>query len=125
MEFNYLVERTRMLNSLGRKGSKCSGVPCEVCPLYRFEKSDSEAPFYFSEKCGIFESEHPIEATNIVRKWAEEHPRKTRKDVLLEKFPNSTLKTEFGNYLICAQRLGLCKDCLTKCEKCWNTEVEE
>lgn len=46
--------------------------------------------------------------------------------MLLEKFPNSTLKTEYGNYLICAQRLGLCKDCLTKsCEKCWNTEVEE
>lgn len=126
MEFNYLVERTRMLNSLGRKGSKCSGVPCEVCPLYRFEKSDSEAPFYFSEKCGIFESEHPIEATNIVRKWAEEHPRKTRKDVFLEKFPNALTFKE-GHPQSCCALLGFCSECENSdsCVDCWNTEVEE
>lgn len=119
MEFNYLVEKKRMLNSLGRTEKQCNDVECTACPL----SIDNNG---FDSICCDFEIEHPIEATEIVRKWAEEHPKRTRKDVLLEKFPNSTLKTEYGNYLICAQRLGLCKDCLTKsCEKCWNTEVEE
>ena len=118
MEFNYLAEKRRMLDSLGRTGDKCNGVKCPMCPLSNYNNGSTLI-------CGVFEIQHPIEATQIVHKWAEEHPRKTRKDVLLEKFPNATLKTEFGNYLICAQRLGLCKDCLTKCEKCWNTEVEE
>lgn len=119
MAFNYLIEKKRMLDSLGRIEDQCVGVECHECPLSRYNNG-------FNSICCDFEIEHPIEATEIVRKWAEEHPRKTRRDVLLEKFPNSTLKTEYGNYLICAQRLGLCKDCLTKsCEKCWNTEVEE
>ena len=119
MEFNYLVEKKRMLDSLGREGYVCSNIDCNKCPLI-VQKDGREL------HCEEFEIEYPLEATEVVRKWAEEHPRKTRKDVLLEKFPKATLKTEYGNYLICAQRLGLCKDCLTKsCEKCWNTEVEE
>ena len=61
----------------------------------------------------------------IVRKWAEEHPRKTRKDVLLEKFPNATLMDNNGGYMICAEYLGLCSNCEKNgCAKCWNTEVE-
>ena len=119
MEFNYLVEKRRMLDSLGRTGDKCNGVKCPMCPLSNYNNGSTLI-------CGVFEIQHPIEATAVVRKWAEEHPKRTRKDVLLEKLPKATLKTEYGNYLICAQRLGLCKDCLTKsCEECWNTEVEE
>lgn len=61
----------------------------------------------------------------IVRKWADEHPRKTRKDVLLEKFPNATLMDNNGGYMICAEYLGLCSNCgSNNCAKCWNTEVE-
>lgn len=113
MGFNYLVERTRMLNSLGRTSKMCAGVNCYECPL----NGDNEG-------CDYFESEHPLEATEIVRKWAEEHPRKTRKDVLLEKFPNATLMNNEG-YMICAEYLGLCSNCESNnCAKCWNTEVE-
>lgn len=32
MEFNYLVERTRMFNSLGRTDGMCTGVSCDDCP---------------------------------------------------------------------------------------------
>ena len=121
MEFNYLVERTRMLNSLGRRKGRCEGVPCEVCFLH-LATSDHR-------NCTWFEGENPLEATEIVRKWAEEHPRKTRRDVLLEKFPNVVLNKK-GQPCVCAQMLGLrdfdyvCED-KEECSKCWNTEVEE
>lgn len=86
MEFNYLIERARMLNSFGRTSEMCNGVNCDDCPLNGDNKG-----------CDYFEGEHPLEATEIVRKWAEEHPRKTRKDILLEKFPaeNKELKEDF------------------------------
>lgn len=116
MEFNYLFERTRMLNNLGRIDGKCNGVLCQNCPLYIQNKFDCT--------CHNLEANHPLEATEIVRKWAEEHPRKTRKDVLLEKFPNATLMNNEG-YMICAEYLGLCSNCESNnCAKCWNTEVE-
>ena len=117
MEFNYLVEKKRMLDSLGRIEDQCVGVECHECPLSRYNNG-------FNSICCDFEIEHPLEATEIVRKWAEEHPRKTRKDVLLEKFPNATLMNNEG-YMICAEYLGLCSNCESdNCAKCWNTEVE-
>ena len=118
MEFNYLVERTRMLNSLGRRKGRCEGVPCEVCPLH-LATSDHR-------NCTWFEGENPLEATEIVRKWAEEHPRKTRKDVLLEAFPNALTFKE-GHPQTCCALLGFCSECENSdtCADCWNTEVEE
>lgn len=69
-EFNYLYEKRRMLNSLGRTGSMCDGVNCLECPL-NAEKHDK------CIKCiggGYVELENIEEATYIVRNWAEEHP---------------------------------------------------
>lgn len=118
MEFNYLVEKKRMLNNLGRtSGILCAGTMCDVCPLSSWKNGRNLS-------CTILEFEYPVEAIEIVRKWAEEHPRKTRKDVLLEKFPNATLMNNEG-YMICAEYLGLCSNCESNnCAKCWNTEVE-
>ena len=113
MEFNYLVEKTRMLNSLGRKTGCCVGVGCEDCPLSVREFT-----------CEQLEADCPLEATEIVRKWAEEHPRKMRKDILLEKFPNAKL-TEDGVPEACAESIGICTCKCESCTKCWNTEVEE
>lgn len=120
MEFNYLVEKKRMIKSLGNIDEKCcDGKVCKTCPL-----SSNKNGCYVS--CSSFEIEHPLEATEIVRKWAEEHPIKTRKDVLLEKFPNAKLKDKCGGYLICAKYLGLCSDCENNnCFECWNKGVEE
>lgn len=118
MEFNYLAEKKRMLNSLGRISGICDGTECDTCPLSSW-KNGENLP------CGQFEIEYPLKATEIVRKWAEEHLRKTRKDVLLEKFPNATLMDNNGGYMICAEYLGLCSNCgSNNCAKCWNTEVE-
>lgn len=120
MEFNYLVEKNRMLNSLGREGRKsciCAGTECGICPLSICKNGRNLS-------CTTFELEYPIEATEIVRKWAEEHPRKTRKDVLKEAFPNASIDD------ICALKLGLCSidDCSNisgDCFKCWNTKIEK
>ena len=122
MKFNYLAEKKRMLDSLGRIDDQCTGVRCPACPL----SSDNNGS---NCSCRNFETEHPIEATEIVRKWAEEHPRKTRRNVLLEKFPKAILDKN-GQPCVCAQMLGLrdydniCED-KEECLRCWNTEVEE
>ena len=118
MEFNYLVERTRMLNSLGRTCGKCVGVLCQNCPLYLLNKYNCTCT-----TCTDLEVNYPLEATEIVRKWADEHPRKTREDVLKEAFPNASIDDN------CALKLGLCSidDCSNingDCFKCWNTEVK-
>lgn len=119
MEFNYLVEKKRMLGSLGRTSSMCTGVECNTCPLSSL-KNDRNL------SCTIFEFEYPVEATEIVRKWAKEHPRKTRKDVLLEKFPNADFRSN-GSPCSCCVELGMIpkEQCDENCTKCWNTEVEE
>lgn len=120
MEFNYLAEKRRMLDSLGRTGDKCNGVKCPMCPLSNYNNGSTLI-------CGVFEIQHPIEATQIVHKWAEEHPKRTRKDVLLEKFPNARLDSRTQLPLVCAFNLGFCTDCssVDNCTICWNTEVEE
>lgn len=120
MEFNYLAEKKRMLDSLGRIEDQCVGVECHECPLSRYNNG-------FDSTCCDFEIEHPIEATNIVRQWAEEHPRKTRKTVLLEKFPNAMLMKD-GTPYSCCEALGMAvkTECEEKrCSDCWNKEVEE
>lgn len=120
MEFNYLVEKRRMLDSLGRTGDKCNGVKCPMCPLSNYNNGSTLI-------CGVFEIQHPIEATAVVRKWAEEHPKRTRKDVLLEKFPNAMLMKD-GTPYSCCEALGIAvkTECEEKrCSDCWNKEVEE
>lgn len=120
MEFNYLVEKKRMLHNLGcilPKVDICNGLKCNKCLLSKFKSGHDLS-------CIDLELKYPVEATEIVRKWANEHPRKTRKDVLKEAFPNASIDDN------CALKLGLCSidDCSNingDCFKCWNTEVEE
>lgn len=126
MEFNYLVEKKRMLDSLGREGRTssymCAGTECGDCPLSKWKNGQNLS-------CAKLEFKYPLKATEIVRKWAEEHPRKTRKDVLLEKFPNAVMHFENDYPRTCAECLGLCThdECQSaeSCFECWYTEVEE
>ena len=95
------------------------GVKCNTCPL-------SSSANSYNVTCFNFEGEHPLEATKIVRKWTEEHPIKTRKDVLLEKFPKALVR-EDGCPEVCAEFLGICQ-ChgnVVSCSECWGTEVKE
>lgn len=103
MEFNYLVEKKRMIESLGNINKKyCDGKACNKCPL-----SSNKNGCYVT--CSNFEIEHPLEATEIVRKWVEEHPQKTRKDILHEAFPKATIDKN------CVRKLGLCSEIELPC----------
>lgn len=128
-EFNYLREKARMVKSISETyyNYACEGE-CLRCPL-------SDKNNLYEVSCAAFETKYPEEAEAAVRKWAEEHPapqRKTRKDVLLEKFPNAKCNKD-GVPATCAYYLGMVSeeyfakcDCRIKsCAKCWNTEVEE
>lgn len=62
MEFNYLVEKKRMIKSLGNIDGKCrSDKGCEICPLSSNKNGRNII-------CYNFEVEYPVEATEIVRK---------------------------------------------------------
>lgn len=64
---------------------------------------------------------------SIVEKWAAEHPRKTRMQDFLEKFPKAEMDEEDGVPKICAKRLGYTIDCPESFDyvECWNMPVEE
>lgn len=57
---------------------------CKLCPI--------------SEFCPIgnyvFKVEEPEKAVEIVEKWAEEHPKKTRVSEFLKMFPNAQLQPD-------------------------------
>lgn len=129
-EFNYLKEKARMLKALGHTGTEwCNtdcNADCKKCPLsHRNNRSHSG--------CTLFEINCPDEATEIVRKWAEEHPARTRKDVLFERLPGVRCDKN-GTPQACAYYLGFvdkgehyeeCGSDTMSCARCWNTEVEE
>jgi hypothetical protein len=74
-----------------------------------------------------------VQMIETVKKWSEEHPKKTRLMDFLEKHPNAPMD-EYGLPLLTPRRVGYCGDahCLD-CEKakgkpwawCWEQEVED
>lgn len=107
-EFTKIMEiRKRMCNPFKM---------CTECPLF-------ETPEQIS--CADFILNYPKEAEEIILKWAEEHPVKTRLTDFLEKYPNAQLHD--NRPIFCCMRLGYkCDNCgKTKCKDCWNTALEE
>lgn len=93
---------------------------CESCPV---GKVIGRAP------CKTWVTEHPEDAIGVVKKWAEEHPAKTRMSDFFEKFPRA-MKRKSGVPLVCANHMGYCsdRDCGEKetcCTECWNRPLEE
>ena len=75
-------------------------------------------------------NDNPGLTIEIVQKWSDAHPVKTRLDDLLEKYPNTPLR-EDGLLDFLPTRLGYCKDCRScRCfekicsEVCWNEPVD-
>ena len=71
----------------------------------------------------------PDEASEIILKWCEEHPVKTRQEKFLEMFPNASIDTH-GVLVIYPCKLEKEAKCRSKhCEECrrnyWSEEVEE
>lgn len=109
---NYIRESGRMCISMG--------VSCNNCPMYL-------AWTNVYKSCSEFASKNPEQTLEIVQKWSDEHPLKTRMDVFLKAFPNAELYEE-AYPMVCAKVVfGLKESCKTyeTCEDCWNTPVEE
>lgn len=104
----YLKERARM-------AEKCK-IGCENCPI-SFKNNG------FEISCTTFENNHPEKAIEIVKKWNNEHPRKTYLMDFLEKYPSAEIK-EDGIPKSCAEYLGYKVSC-RDCKECWSTLMEE
>lgn len=84
---------------------------------------------------GLEDDFDPVMAVEIVEKWSEQHPRRTRKSVFLEQYPEALVfdggtlsacpvlfSSEYRNaYGECASPYGSCADCR---REFWMQEVE-
>lgn len=82
----YFKEKKRMTNG-------CKSSSCKTCPL---SVKDNNVDQF----CTDLELEYPEKAVEIVEKWAEGHPVKTRQSELLKLFPNA-LVGEDGVLTVC------------------------
>lgn len=84
---------------------------------------------------GLEDDFDPVMAVEIVEKWSEQHPRRTRKSVFLEQYPEALVfnggtlcacpvlfSSEYRNaYGGCASPYGSCAECR---REFWMQEVE-
>lgn len=64
---------------------------------------------------------------DVIVKWGKDHPEKTRRDVLCEKYPEALVGSD-GYPIMCVRCLGYkpneaCNK--LKCEQCWDKPVED
>lgn len=100
----------------------CKSVDCIKCGLYHLNnETGSNCPEYIEA--------HPDKAVQIVEQWSKEHPRKTRLQDFLEKYPKAPLTLDgMKTPKACAQQLGYCESCHYVgggCYQCWNEPVED
>lgn len=98
-------------------------------------KCNDECPFSICENgeglgCDVFVQKHPKAAVEIVQKWSDAHPVKTRLDDLLERCPNVPLDGD-GFPCFSPSMLGYCGDCVgcrnwknPDVRNCWNEPVD-
>lgn len=100
---------------------------CEDCPLGTKNNGEGMA-------CSFLVRKAPDKANEIILKWIEEHPVKTRQDKFLEMFPNACMYK--GAINICPCSIDCDYNCKNKekfvdfdCSGCkkeyWLAEVEE
>ena len=118
MKENLFEAYARMCNSFNSCENGCPMYQCDWGCLYR-------------DSCQQFVVENAKKAEEIVKKWAEEHPKKTRQDVFLEQYPNAQLNMK-GTLMInpCYLDKNMAtdecfknKDCFTCSKEYWEEEV--
>lgn len=106
----------------------CNGTNCEDCPLHKAANT-----ICLIGLIKDYEIENVAEQLAVLREWVKEHPTKTYKDVLFEKFPKAALgvgatlppmcrKALFGEKLYCDNFLGRDHQ---RCMECWNEPYKE
>ena len=94
-----------------------SGGFCKGCPRKEEPGCDSST----------MRDEELAKLISDVEKWSKEHPKRTRLQDFLEKYPNAQI-CESGVPSACCKSLGYCKSCDpvgNNCEVCWNMPAEE
>ncbi len=110
------------LRELGRATSNCSVNCFEYCPIGRITSSN----------CTVYMAENPKHAIELIQKWSDAHPLKTRLDDLKEKYPDFRLINDSDYPSLFPRVFGYCDGCQSchlyqrtnRCESCWNEPVE-
>lgn len=106
------------LRELGRATSNCSVNCFEDCLIGRITSSN----------CTVYMAENTKHAIELIQKWSDAHPLKTRLDDLKEKYPDFLLNVDgYPNFY--PRIFGYCNNCKSccledRCESCWNEPVE-
>lgn len=117
-EFDVLKEYARMVKP-GENGV-CT-IGCFNCPISGANNGENK-------DCANFVRLYPEKATEIIRRWAKEHPRKTRGDQVIEHFPDANLDLLYPCNLL--GKMWKSKNCFmfVSCEACrratWHEGVE-
>lgn len=84
---------------------------------------------------GLEDDFDPVVVVEIVEKWSEQHPRRTRQSVFLEQYPETNIDV-YGVSELCPMVIsaayrdskGYCKNRGSRCDDCrrefWMQEVE-
>ena len=106
---NFFKEKERL--------TKDCKMNCEDCPLHRLNNGSGYG-------CATFISHEPERAVEILQKWSDENPQKTRLDDFKEKYPNYFREPKDDTPNVCCRYLGYIDKCpLTKCSKCWDMPI--
>lgn len=92
--------------------TKNCNIACVECPFY--SKNNG-----MDVGCSRLIRLHTERAVEILQKWSEENPVKTRLDDFKEKYPNHK-KNGDGYPVSCCLCLGYAQDCDNECDKCWD-----
>lgn len=98
-----------------------------MCDIYT-ENLCNECPLKKTGNCNIVEGNPDFQKiVEITEQWSKEHPKKTRMQDFLEKFPNALLTGKNETPTACCKHLGYIKECVPgrSCVECWNQPVEE
>ena len=91
---------------------------CDGCPWYEEVKR-------LGYLCVDLMFREPDLAIKIVQDWSDQHPKKTRLDVLLEQYP-AVKNVERPFAVFCAGTMyGFGCEGNYSCEECWNALIEE
>lgn len=114
------IDCSATVNFLKEWRRYCGGRRCGYCDLSVHNECGFPA-------CQV--KDHPETAVEIVQKWSDEHPVKTRLDDLLEKYPKVYISS--GNTpSIRPYMLGYCENCddcvYSHCEAehCWHEPLD-
>lgn len=77
------------------------------------------------ETCLMLTMENPEFSVEYVEQWSKEHPKKTRLQDLLKKYPNTPLNI-YGTPDFCPGSIGMvkCDNCTMTHRECWDQPLE-